>query len=262
MTINIGGYEFQFVCDILPETDSRGVVCEIFPQEFYEKKDSLDLHKYGKGPFCRFKIPNSWSERQGVYAILIDDSIVYIGECEDLLDRYNSGYGNISPRNCYVGGQSTNCKINANILYEIKNGKAIRLFFYETYDRYAVEDNLIDKLHPAWNSKSGNKRKYASLPELNSTIKVKSSERSKQSKSSPQYSLLTKYLLSLSSNEHKVTYDQLEQIVVGELPNSAYKHRAWWGNGGHSHANYWMDAGWQVGNVSLGKYVVFIKSGK
>ncbi|EGD46137.1 hypothetical protein Cpap_0431 [Ruminiclostridium papyrosolvens DSM 2782] len=258
MTLNIGGHKFQFVCNILPETDSRGVISELFPQDLYEKKDSVKLHKYGNGPFCKFKIPDCWLGRQGVYAILIDDNMVYIGECEDLLVRYNSGYGNISPRNCYIGGQSTNCKINSNILQEIKNGKVIKLFFYETSEMFAVEDDIISRLHPAWNSKSGNKRKHTELPK--SSAKTKSVERNR-SNNSPQYSLLTQYLLNLSGNEYKLTYDQLEQIVEGELPNSAYKHRAWWGNGGHSHANYWLDAGWQVGTVNLGKYVVFVKAG-
>ena len=30
--------------------------------------------------------------------------------------RYNNGYGRISPRNCFQGGQSTNCRVN-NLIF-------------------------------------------------------------------------------------------------------------------------------------------------
>jgi hypothetical protein len=26
--------------------------------------------------------------------------------------RFNAGYGNISPKNCFKGGQETNCRVN------------------------------------------------------------------------------------------------------------------------------------------------------
>ena len=45
-------------------------------------------------------------------SLVRDGQIIYIGETAGLRQRFNMGYGNISPRNCYVGGQSTNCKMN------------------------------------------------------------------------------------------------------------------------------------------------------
>jgi hypothetical protein len=38
----------------------------------------------------------------------VDESKEYVGECRDLVKRFNSGYGQISPRNCFVGGRRTN----------------------------------------------------------------------------------------------------------------------------------------------------------
>ena len=71
-----------------------------------------------------------------------------MGECEDLSSRYNTGYGKISSLNCFVGGQSTNCKINTNIFNSVKSGAKVHLLFYETDDRFNVERILIEKYSP------------------------------------------------------------------------------------------------------------------
>lgn len=258
MSIRIENYNFEFVCDILPETNDEGRIVELYPQDNYKQKDIVKLHKYGNGPFCKFKIPNYWAGKHGVYAILLDEHIEYIGECEDLSARYNAGYGNISPRNCYIGGQSTNCKVNHNILCEVKSGKSVKLFFHETSDRFAVEDLLIEKLNPLWNSKSGNKRKQ-SFPSKQTAPANSVSKERKQRSAVLNYGLLTEYLLTIKTNEEKLTFDHLEQIIKNKLPNSAYNYKAWWANGGHSHADYWLKTGWKVEDISLGKYVVFSK---
>lgn len=256
MSLNILGYEFEYVCDILPDTDSNGTIVELYPQEKYRKKGSSKLHKYGSGPFCKFRISNDWTGKQGVYLIVVNQRIEYVGECDDLASRYNTGYGNISPRNCFVGGQSTNCKVNNNILKELKNGKCVKLYFHESTNRFVVEDVLIEKLTPLWNSKSGNKQKHSSSAKYTKEF-VSNPIKSKQIRVSINYELLSEYLLALKCAEHKLTYDLLEQIIESELPESAYKHRAWWANGGHSHAEYWLNAGWKVEGISLGQYVVF-----
>jgi len=153
--LKIDQYEFKYVCNITPETDNNGNIIEYSPQELYTKKQNVELHEYGKGPFCKFKIPNCWAGKEGVYCIYSDDQLVYVGECVDLSKRFNIGYGNIAPRNCFKGGQSTNCKVNNFILNEIKQGRTIKLYFLETKERYKVEKELIEKFHPPWNSQSG-----------------------------------------------------------------------------------------------------------
>jgi len=72
---NIANYSFRFIC-----------------------------HNCGSGPFCRFRIPSNLP-LEGVYALLIGESVRYVGECIHLSKRFNMGYGQISPRNCFVGGQ-------------------------------------------------------------------------------------------------------------------------------------------------------------
>lgn len=69
--------------------------------------------------------------------------------------RFNMGYGHISPRNCYVGGQPTNCRINSLILETYKRGSHIELLFYETANRFNIESTLIKKLNPEWNKITG-----------------------------------------------------------------------------------------------------------
>lgn len=70
--------------------------------------------------------------------------------------RFNSGYGIIAPRNCYTGGQNTNCKINAMILQKYLEGERVFLFFFETSDYARIEHELIEALYPPFN--------YVSLP--------------------------------------------------------------------------------------------------
>lgn len=50
--------------------------------------------------------------------------------------------------------------------------------------------------------------------------------------------------------------------LVGGLPNSAYRHPAWWANdssGGHTHANAWLAAGWVVDSFNQTRRTVSFK---
>jgi hypothetical protein len=88
----------------------------------------------------------------GVYAVTVDDGIVYVGECQNLSERFNArGYGTISPRNCFEDGQPTNCRINALILQGAKQGSRIELWFHQTTERKPVEAEIISRLRPPWN---------------------------------------------------------------------------------------------------------------
>lgn len=151
--IQLGGYDFHFICDIEPVQNSDGTVETVMPQSRYKNAGSLSLNRYGNGPFCRFRIPNK-TKTAGVYAILAAGQVMYIGECKNLAARYNAGYGNISPRNCFVGGQETNCRINNLILTEFVNvGSNITLWFFETDDYKRIEAELLKQPKLPWNRK-------------------------------------------------------------------------------------------------------------
>jgi len=153
-SLKIQDHMFEHVCEIIPNLDDEGNAIEIFPQSRYLNKKNLRLHKDGKGPFCKFTIDRKYSGKIGVYVILVNDDIQYVGECEDLFKRHY-GYGNISPKNCFQGGRTTNCRINSTILSQFKLKKSIQLYFLETNDRFKIEHELIINQNPVWNKTSG-----------------------------------------------------------------------------------------------------------
>ena len=157
MTFEILGLRFKLICNITPELDSNGNPKEYMPQAKYRNELGIPLHKYGKGPFCKFKIPSHYKET-GVYVLFVNRQAKYVGECEDLSKRWNAGYGNISPRNCYIRGQPTNCRINNLMLDAFRLGHNIELLFCKTDNRFQVEMGLIVELQPEWNKTIGKKR--------------------------------------------------------------------------------------------------------
>ncbi|HPS34400.1 MAG TPA: GIY-YIG nuclease family protein [Oscillospiraceae bacterium] len=151
--LDILGYPFKFIQKLNPERNSIGKIRQFYPHILYEKRQNAQLHRYGLGPFCHFTISNEWSGVCGVYAVCDSQQLLYIGQCIDLAKRYNSGYGNISPRNCFIGGQQTNCKINAMVLKKYLEGGEVYLYFYETKDFDRVEHKLISRLTPPLNER-------------------------------------------------------------------------------------------------------------
>lgn len=147
----LNNYDFEFVENIFPIIDKKDSIREFFPQNGYKNEKNLELNKYGTGAFCKFSIHPKWSGVSGVYAIYVDENLVYIGQCIDLAKRFNMGYGSISPRNCYEHGQSTNCKINKLILESAKDNKTISLYFYKTERFLQIEDELIKVYNPQYN---------------------------------------------------------------------------------------------------------------
>ena len=146
----IAGYEFRYVCDIAPARDRNGTLEILMPQHRYRNARNLPLNAYGQGPFCKFTIANALQGR-GVYVLTVDDQIRYIGECANLSVRFNAGYGNISPRNCFKGGQETNCRLNNLIYGTAQAGQCIALWFFRTADYKAIEASLRRALQPPWN---------------------------------------------------------------------------------------------------------------
>jgi hypothetical protein len=149
---DFGGFRFTLVCAIRPERDSSGEIRPLTPHAQNSHRFGLVLHRYGAGPFCRFRIPGDLPLK-GVYLLSTHDHVRYVGECENLSRRYNAGYGQISPRSCYVGGQSTNCKINHLVAEAVRSTERVELWFCQTEDRWRVERDLISRLRPDWNGR-------------------------------------------------------------------------------------------------------------
>ena len=76
----------------------------------------------------------------------------------------------------------------------------------------------------------------------------------------PKYEPLARYLKDLPGQEHPLSFEQVEEIIAGRLPPSAYKHRAWWSNNprGHVMAQAWVSAGWESSDVDMeGRKLLF-----
>lgn len=60
-----------------------------------------------------------------------------------------------------------------------------------------------------------------------------------------RYAQLTPRLLASAEPAVTLTFDELDKIVEGRLPESAKRYHAWWANNASSqpHARFWLDAG-------------------
>ncbi len=142
---NLLGYDFKYIETIKPFTDKNGAI-QVFSKVYtHYKKDGLKLHKYGDLDFCKFKLNNFTSKEKisGVYLWVINDEIIYIGETANLINRFNQGYGLITPRNCLVGGQRTNCKMNNVLLKAYQSKKEVKIYFCECKNFKEVEKTLL-----------------------------------------------------------------------------------------------------------------------
>jgi hypothetical protein len=72
-----------------------------------------------------------------------------------------------------------------------------------------------------------------------------------------RYAPLYDYLRAQQNDTVVLSFPEIERILNAQLPPSAYNHRPWWANGGHTQANAWMAAGFLVHAVALGRSVSF-----
>ena len=150
-----GELQFFYVGPIRVERDLRGNINEYLPHLKFRNRHNLPLHKYGEGPFCRLWVAKGWN-LAGVYIVVSGDEPRYVGECQNLEERWGTrGYGRIFPRACYRGGQQTNCRINNLIYSETASGTECRLWFHPIEGgkraRLAVESRLESVLKTPWN---------------------------------------------------------------------------------------------------------------
>ena len=152
--LSLGGRAFRRAGAIEPVREPGGAIREDLPQGRYANTGGLGLNAHGGGPFCEFSVPGL-PAAPGVYAVTVGGAVVYVGISVDLRQRWSPmGYGRISPRNCFEGGQSTNCKVNHAILLQARAGRAIELWIHETAEPRPLEVRLIRDLDPPWNAQA------------------------------------------------------------------------------------------------------------
>jgi hypothetical protein len=136
--------------EIEPTRDAAGAIWPFMPQSRYLNARGLPLNNYGAGPFCNFTIPRHY-RTSGVYLLTADNELRYVGECANLSARFNAGYGDISPKNCFRGGQETNCRLNNLVYRATAAGEKISLWFFQAGDYKAMESALRAALNLTWN---------------------------------------------------------------------------------------------------------------
>lgn len=90
--------------------------------------------------------------KKGLYVFLLDGQVRYIGKTtSSFQQRFNRNYGRVQPRNCFLDGQSTNCRLN-HLVAEAGNSVAIYLYPLSNDQEIGrLEDALIARYQPEWN---------------------------------------------------------------------------------------------------------------
>lgn len=124
------------------------------------KEDNKSLYKkflnpYGDQLFCKFKMEETpFLKLKGLYMYKYKEQIKYIGRVKgnfDFYQRINAGYANISPKNCYIDGQATNCHINA-IINKVREQITFYIMPLEDDEIIcSLERKLIEENQPDWN---------------------------------------------------------------------------------------------------------------
>lgn len=69
-----------------------------------------------------------------------------------------------------------------------------------------------------------------------------------------KYQGLTEFLTDVRDDKVILTFEEINDLVGGELPESAFKHRPWWANrteGRGSQNLAWQSAGWETRDVNM-----------
>lgn len=112
------------------------------------------LNKYGDGKFCEYSI-TKFQKDKGIYCYIVDEQIVYIGRSKKTFSERFKDYGKITPYNCLIDGQATNCNINS----KVNQLNILKVGFYlmndssdkeiEQFEKKII--NSLKKTHKLWN---------------------------------------------------------------------------------------------------------------
>jgi hypothetical protein len=80
-----------------------------------------------------------------------------------------------------------------------------------------------------------------------------------------KYDPLTAFLKRQERDTIRMSFQRLEEIIAASLPPSARSDRTWWGNTVNRtrvQAHAWLNAGWKVDVVDLGRELVTFMRGQ
>ena len=156
-TRSLAGHDFWMVGTLQIRRTAEGLLDEYT----HQLGPTVRMNPHGAGPFCHMGLPAAPSAA-GVYAVFVGGELCYLGECQDLARRFGpQGYGQIHSRSCHDDGQSTNCKINAQVLEAAKIGLKARVWFCPSAERNLLESELISEFSPPWNGRGSGATQWA-----------------------------------------------------------------------------------------------------
>lgn len=110
------------------------------------------LNRYGDNKFCHFTISQFLLDK-GIYCFKEGDMVKYVGRCTDSFKkRINQGYGKISPKNCFIDGQATNCHVNS--LINQSNGVQVGICVMNDNSNEEIkklEKSILANIQLEWN---------------------------------------------------------------------------------------------------------------
>jgi hypothetical protein len=152
--IFLAGRKFDYICDININKNGNALHRGSFRGL---KKHTRNISTRDGDEFCSFRIPSllHWERHGvcGVYAICQTSprlTVYYIGETDNLSNRFNIAYGRILKK--YFNLHAA--KINKKIYEKIEAGNLLQIYFYNVPDkteRKEEEEYLIRKINPWWN---------------------------------------------------------------------------------------------------------------
>ena len=102
----------------------------------------LYLNKYGDLKYCEFKLTEYITDK-GLYCYVVNNKIQYIGRSKKTFKERINEYGKITPYNCLIDGQATNCKVNAII--NSLNTESVLIGFYVMNSSTDSEISSLEK---------------------------------------------------------------------------------------------------------------------
>ena len=99
------------------------------------------LNGFGDKRYCEFNLNSILSNSKGLYCYIVDERIQYIGRSKKTFGERIKEYGKITPYNCLIDGQNTNCKINSII----NNHSNVKIGLFEMNDRTNREIEELEK---------------------------------------------------------------------------------------------------------------------
>ena len=237
----------KYECDDEKLDKSVKLVSNRGPNSRQKNFDELTLAEY----INLLTLPSTWEFFQPLFNVPIDSVkslLNNIRETRNLLTHFR---GDLSAE------QRDRLKFGASWLtrcqeeYQEKKER-------ERIERLEQKDRIFSSISSGKENPYihiGQNETSVSFVEANAAISSTDFSITDAAKSGGRYAALADWLQSQPGRVEQIplTFNQIEEIIGSNLPDSARVFRAWWANDsvGHSHSQLWLAAGWRTTYINL-----------